>query len=218
MNLTRDQTLLKNKIHVILGKFNLNFQGSDLFGVKGRQWLANQQLPLECRLVVDNYLELLDKTKQQISKLDKMINIKGGSNPQVKLLKTIPGIGTTTAFLLVSEIGDINQFPSSKNSTSYLGLVPRLSQSGSHAYYGRITKVGNTYIMWALVQSAHRLIRYQANWRIRANKIAIRAGKKKAVVGIARKLATIVYAVLKKQEPYKPYQLKKDKDNITKII
>jgi transposase len=142
INLVHDQTVLKNRIMAILGKDNLRFQGSDLFGVSGKVWLTEQILSDAKRQVIDVYLNRLSNAQEAIKLIDELIKQRSSSIPEVKLLQTIPGFGTTTAFLLASEIGTIKRFPNAKNFTSYFGLVPRLSQSGNHAYYGRITKLG----------------------------------------------------------------------------
>lgn len=202
VNLVHDRTLLKNRIRAILGKENLNFPGSDLFGKKGREWLGEQVLSEGKKQMTKNYLELIDQIETKIKGIETVIKQKGGDDPRAFLLNTIPGIGAITAFLLTSEIGNIERFANSKKFASYLGLVPRLSQSGNHAYYGRITKVGNPYVRWALVQTAHRWVRMDRNSKVWFSRLSYRAGKKKAIVALARRLATIVYSVLKYQRPY----------------
>jgi len=57
------------------------------------------------------------------------------------------------------------RFNTAKQFASYFGLVPRLHQSGNHQYYGRITKLGNPYVRWALVQTARRLARMDRNYK-----------------------------------------------------
>jgi transposase len=202
ISLVRDRTLLKNRIKAILGKENLNFSGSDLFGKTGREWLKAQSLPESAEMMANIYLQMIDNADWQVGQVDKTINEKSSSLPQVTLLTSIPGIGSTTAFLLASEIGNIQRFNSHKKFASYFGLVPSLSQSGNHAHYGRITKVGNPYVRWALVQTAHRIIRMEPEWEKFAKRIMYRSGKKKAIVAVARKLAVLVYTVLKRQQPY----------------
>lgn len=202
INLVHDQTILKNRIMAILGKDNLRFGGSDLFGVKGRIWLKEQNLSDAKREMITVYINRLTNVQEAIKAVDTLINQKSSSIPEVQLLQTIPGIGTTTAFLLASEIGDIKRFPNSKKFASYFGLVPRLSQSGTHAYYGRITKLGNPYVRWTLVQASHRLVRIDTNHKRFVDRLSYRHGKKKAIVALARKLATIVYSVLKENRCY----------------
>jgi len=202
INLVHDQTMLKNRVLAILAKDNLRFKGTDMFGVKGKVWLQKQQLSETKREVIEVYLDRLTNTANAIKRLDDIVKQRSGSIPEVSLLQTIPGIGTTTAFLLASEIGTIKRFPNNKKFTSYFGLVPRLSQSGNHAYYGRITKLGNPYVRWSLVQAAHRLVRTNKETKWFADRISFKHGKKKAIVAVARKLATIVYAVLKENRSY----------------
>jgi len=152
--------------------------------------------------MVKVYIDRLTNVQEAIAEVDKFIQQRSSSLPEVSLLQTIPGFGTTTAYLLASEIGDVTRFPNSKKFASYFGLVPRLSQSGNHAYYGRITKLGNPYVRWSLVQASHRLVRSNKNYKRFVDRIFYKHGKKKAIVALARKMATIVYTVLKEKRVY----------------
>src|SRR5256885_5988078 len=203
ISLVHDQTMTKNRIHAIITKENIRFNGTDLFGTKGRTWLQQQLLSETKREVINWYVGRLDSLKETIEKIDIFIKQRSSSIPEAQLLQTIPGIGVTTAFLLVSEIGDVKRFPNAKKFTSYFGLVPRLSQSGNHAYYGRITKLGNPYVRWALVQTAHRVVRIDKKHKAFVDRLAVKHGRKKAIVALARKLGTIVYWVLKTEKPYR---------------
>ena len=202
MCLVHDQTVLKNRILAILGKDNLRFNGRDSFGVRGKIWIKEQIVSEGKKHMIDTYIEQLEKIQELITKIDTVIKQRSSSFPEVSLLQTIPGLGTTTAFLLASEIGDIKRFPNSKKFASYFGLVPRLSQSGNHAYYGRITKLGNPYVRWILGQASHRLVRIDTNYKRFVDRLSFKHGKKKAIVALSRKLATIVYAVLKENRAY----------------
>lgn len=205
ISLVHDRTMLKNRVMAILTKENLKFtQGVDTFGVTGRVWLEeNLTLLSESeRKVITLYLKRLDELKEDLKDLDGVITQKSSSDPAVLLLNTIPGIGPTTAFLLASEIGDVSRFSSAKAISSYFGMVPRISQSGTKAYYGRITKLGNPFVRWALVQSSHRLIRIDDSYRRWVDHLSYRTGKKKAIVALSRKLLTIIYAMLRDNMPY----------------
>ncbi len=202
VSLVHDRTQLKNRVHAIVIKENFKYTGSDMFGLKGRKWLKEQKLSEGASNVVAIYLEQLDALEESIVKVEKIIKQKSGSIPEVKLLQTIPGLGLTTAFLLSSEIGDISRFPNSKKFASYFGLVPRLSQSGNHAYYGRITKLGNPLVRWILVQTAHRICRVDYERRRYVDRLSFRTGKKKAIVALARELSTVVYAMLRDRREY----------------
>lgn len=202
ISLVHDRTQLKNRIHAILTKENLKFEGSDMVGVKGKVWIKGQILSAAKRYMTDTYLKKLSEIEESIKDIDEQINKKSSGVTEISLLKTIPGIGTTTAFLLAAEIGDITRFPTSKQFASYFGLVPRLSQSGNHAYYGRITRLGNPYVRWALSQAAQRIARYDQQSKRFITRLSYRAGKKKALVALSRELATIVFCVLKEKRAY----------------
>jgi len=202
INLVHDQTLYKNRIMAILGKENLRFKGRDLFGIKGKAWLKEQLLSNTKRQMIEVYMRRLSDVQVAINTVDSLIKQRSSGIPEVKLLTSIPSIGPTTAFLLVSEIGNITRFPNSKKFASYFGITPRLSQSGNHAYYGRITKLGNLYVRWSLGQAAHRLARMDPEYKKFVDRISYRGGKKKAIVALSRKLATIVYYVLKENRVY----------------
>ncbi len=198
----RDQTKIKNRIMAALGKENLRFAGSDLFGIKGRKWLGKQPVTPARKLVIELLLDRLDDVKGAIKKINKVIKEKGSNSPEVSYLTSIPSIGAITAFIILAEIGRIERFPSSDKLAAYLGLVPRLSQSANHAYYGRITKLGNSYVRWALVQAAHRYARMNKQANRFVYRLTQKGGKKKAIVALARKLAVIIYHVLKEKRPY----------------
>lgn len=202
----KDQTKIKNRIRAVLAKANLIYEKTDLFGVGGQSWLEQQVLTPASRLVVDLNMERLMQVQKSLKTIENTITEKGDNSPEVCNLKSIPAIGAITAFLLQAEIGDISRFPSADKLTAYLGIVPRISQSGEQAKLGRITKLGNPYVRWLLVQAAHRLVRKETWAKKFVGRLSVRAGKKKAIVALARKLAVIVYCVLKEQRPY--YQLK----------
>lgn len=202
--LVKQRTKLKNMILALLSKENLSFSGSDMFGISGREWLKQQEgnLSSEKHLIINGYLRLITAINQEIKEIEGVIKQKSSGFPPVKLLLSFPGLGITTAFLLVSEIGNIKRFKNSQSFTSYFGLVPRLNQSGNHKYYGRITKIGNPLVRWALVQTAHRLARIDPYWKRWRDRLAYRAGKKKATVALARKIAVIIYAMLRDNRAY----------------
>lgn len=205
ISLVHDQTMLKNRILAMLTKENIKFtEGKDTFGKKGQKWLQENisQLTICKQQMITLYMKRLAALQKDIGELDALIKQKSSSLPEVKLLLSIPAIGSTTAFLLASEIGDVHRFNTAKAFTNYFGLVPRISQSGNHAYYGRITKLGNPYVRWSLVQAAYRLERINDGYRAYVERISLRAGRKKAIVALSRKIACIIYAVLKERRPY----------------
>jgi len=203
--LVKQQTWCKNQVHSLLTKENLIPSVSDLFGKKGRQWLESvtPDLPQAKQLVLNQWLMLLTDTRARVKDLEAAIHQKCLGNQQVELLQTIPGFGEITSFVIVAEIGgNIRRFPTGKQFASYLGLVPSLYQSGKTKRLGSITKLGNPYARWVLVQTAQRLVRNDEFYRLAYAALALRRGKKKAIVAIARKLAVLSWRILVDQRPY----------------
>jgi hypothetical protein len=127
-------------------------------------------------------------------------------NPQAQLLMQIPGINFVSALVILGEIGDILRLPSPKKLCSYSGLVPRISQSGQKLYTGRITKAGRKKLRWILVEAAQTAIRNESYWQAVFERIAARKGRNVAIVAVARKILTVIWHMLTKNQPYQRVQ------------
>lgn len=180
--LVRQKTWLKNQVHALLTKANLIPPVTDLFGKKGRSWLADQPLSVSSRLIVDQWLSLLETTEEKIGNLKEQMAKRAVGNRQIQILESIPGFGLVTAFTLAAEIGNAQRFPDGNRMAAYFGLVPSLYQSGNTRRQGSITKLGNPYARWVLVQAAHRLVRQDGNVKLAYLTLAARRGKKRAIV------------------------------------
>jgi transposase len=142
--LVRQRVRLKNEIHAALYR-NLKGAGpaSDLFGTVGRRWLAELALPGDERETVAGCLRVLDFLGGEIASLEAAIARQALSSPEIRRLVTIPGVNLITAATLVSVIGDVSRFASARKLVGYLGLDPRVRQSGnSAARMGGILKGG----------------------------------------------------------------------------
>jgi transposase len=208
--LVKQQTWIKNQVHSLLTKENLHPPVTDLFGKKGKTWLDKQTLSENKQLILKQLLSLLEDTKQKILVLEKQIKIKAKDNRRVEILESIPGFGIITAFILASEIGDPKRFPTGKKLAAYLGLVPSLYQSGKTKRTGSITKLGNPYARWVLVQAAHRLVRADITTKLAYQAIAARRGKKKAIVAVARKLTVLCWRLLIDNRKYQIQKVKRE--------
>lgn len=126
--------------------------------------------------------------------------------PQLNLVLTVPGIQSFSAIAIISEIGvDMSVFPTSKQLCSWAGLTPQNNESAGKKKTTRISRAG-AYIKPLLVQCALSAIRDKQNPEIRSRYLSLkkRRGHKKAIIAIARMLLTVIYNILKKNEPYNP--------------
>jgi transposase len=142
----------------------------------------------------------------EIAAADERIALLGRGDAIIALLATAPSIGLLTASAIVSVADDITRFPSAHHFEAYLGLVPGERSSGDKRVVGRITKAGNARARYLLVEAAWRLLRSPredtAAVRAWATRIALRRGKRIAVVALARRLAGIAYAMWRDNAPY----------------
>jgi transposase len=140
--LVRARSRAKNEIHAVLMRcLKDRPPASDLFGVKGRRWLAEQQLPVTERETVDSAMRQVSFLDAEIVEVEQLIAAEALSWPEVKRLMTVPGVNVIVAATFVAAVGDIRRFPDRRKLTAYLGLDPRVRQSGaSPATHGHISK------------------------------------------------------------------------------
>src|SRR6266540_2053869 len=154
--IVRERTRLKNQVQAILHRNLLpRCPAADLFGKKGRAWLAEQPLPVDEQIAVGSALRRLDVAGEELALVEHELAQVGLQSEDVKRLLTIPGVDRTVALSLVAAIGEIARFPDSRRLVSYLGLDPRVRQSGNQpAHHGRISKQGRAQARGMLVEAA----------------------------------------------------------------
>lgn len=206
MNLVRDMTRVKNRVHALLDKYELEgFSGSDQFGKAGMGWLKSigGELSRVDQFVLDAEIRQVELLSQLIAEVELRIAEESVESDDVKLLMTIPGVDYYTAMLFVSEIGDIERFHTPNKLISWLGLAPRVHQSGGVSYNGKITKKGSPRVRWALVQSARTAVRWDGHFAEKYRRIKKRRGDGKAIVAVAREIAVAMYHMLTRRELYR---------------
>jgi transposase len=154
--------------------------------------------------------ELMAHLSAQIKKTESLIRNHIDNHPRLKrqreLLDSIPGIGETTAAVLLAEAPDISQYRSARQVAAFAGLVPRERQSGS-SVRGRVrlSKIGNARLRKALYFPAATALRCSPFFQQWAEGLRHRGKSKMAVIGAAmRKLVHLAYGVLKTGKPFDP--------------
>ena len=207
LHLVKHRTSLKNRIHSVLITWGLSVPVSDLFGVAGRRQLCELELPAMWRRTVEATLEVIDHLDDQIRACEATLRDAACNHPQVALLQTVPGIGPVLGYTIATEIGDITRFPAPKNLVGYSGLCPRVHQSGDSDRRGPITRHGPRWLRWALIEAAIHASRHP-HYRQRHQRITKRLGpqrgSKVARVDTARRLATAIWWMLTRNEPFAP--------------
>ncbi|MFB6214679.1 MAG: IS110 family transposase, partial [Candidatus Bipolaricaulia bacterium] len=131
------------------------------------------------------------------------VEVEAKDSEVVTLLVTIPGVGDFTALLIVAEIGEIDRFATPEKLSSYSGLTPSVHSSGNKTRTGEITKQGNPWLRWALVEASWKLKNKSDHFQEFFERVAKKKGKNVAIVGTARKLAVAIWHMWKRREPFK---------------
>lgn len=206
LHLVKHRTALKNRIHSTLTTFGHPVPVSDLFGTAGRELLARLELPEPWTTTLSRSLEMVDELDRRIAGCEAELRAMGAKHPYVPLLETVPGIGPTLGYTIASEIGDIRRFASPKHLVAYTGLCPRVYQSGEADRRGRLTKAGPRYLRWALIEAATHAARHE-RFATKYDRTKRRLGKQRgsriARVELARELATVIWHMLTRQEPFR---------------
>ena len=116
---------------------------------------------------------------------------------------TVPGVNVICAATFLAAIGDIGRFRSAPQLVAYLGLDPRVRQSGTEpARSGRISKRGSASARWVLVEAAWSVVQQPGPLHAFYERIRARRGHGKAVVAVARKLTVLFWCLLTRGEDY----------------
>jgi transposase len=203
-SLVRQRTRLRNQVHAVLARNLIAAPVTDVFGQGGRVWLAELELPAHEREQVDSNLRLHDALDVEIELVERQLAEHALARADVRRLMTIPGIGAITALALVAVIGDVKRFPGPRQLVGYLGLDPRVRQSGERAArHGHISRAGQAHARGLLIEAAHTAIRTPGPLRAFHARIAARRGKQVALCATARKLAVLTWHLLSKDEDYR---------------
>jgi transposase len=202
--LVRSRSRAKNEIHAVLMR---RLRGkppvSDLFGVKGRRWLRELELPVEEAETLESALRHVEFLDAEIAAVEQLIAREALRSADARRLMTVPGVNVICAATFLAAIGDIRRFRGSRRLVAYLGLDPRVRQSGTEpARGGRISKRGSASARWALVEAAWSVARQPGPLHAFYERLRARRGHGKAVVAVARKLAALFWCLLTRDEDY----------------
>ena len=158
------------------------------------------------------YRELCDREAKMTSKLRRQYVLK---NDDIRRLMTIPGVGPIVASAFVATIDTPERFRTGNQVACYLGLVPRIYQSGEMELRGRITRQGDELLRWLLIEAATVLLsvsKQEIPLREWGLKLQEAKGFGKARVAVARKLACLMFTLWKRKEVFDPQRFQCGKE------
>jgi transposase len=203
-NLTR----LRNKIRRLLSDYNADRR--DLFTQEGLKYLleVKKKFSEVDRFVLHQLVLQWEYHQQQLQLVNRELKSFAGKaslkEKEIRaVLGSMPSVGPTTIEVVLSEIGDIERFRSNKRVVAYAGLAPGHRESAGHKKELGITKEGSGLLRWALIQTAWRTVRCSVRWRYIYENLKKRRGSKRAIVGVARRLLTVMAALWRTGQRYR---------------
>lgn len=150
-----------------------------------------------------NEYEYLNQLIEQQTRLLKELAASELYAEQVRLLRSVPGIGLISAMSLLLELGDITRFTRAEQLAAYVGLTPSQYSSGEHVRMGRITRCGKSDLRTVLTEAAWTAIKNDSELREVYDNLKFRRGAKKAIIAVARRLLLRCRRVLLDRMPYR---------------
>jgi len=204
--LTDLRTKTINKIHQLLLKHNFQHDlPTKTFQTKAvSRWLSQLELPEIDRLEMNCLLEQWSLWDKQLETVQAQVVQRQKGNADALLLQSIPGLAFYGSLAISSRVGDINDFPRPASLANYWGLTPGCRNSADAVRIGSITKQGSPMVRYLLGQAVLHVLRKDPWMRKWYQRIKRRRGTKIARVAVMRRLATIIWSMLKRREPYTP--------------
>lgn len=164
-------------------------------------------IPQELKKSLEGLVKVVKALNVQIKRYDRAIETMGKNYPETQKLRKIKGVGPITSLAYVLLLEDHRKFNKSRDVGAYLGLKPRRDQSGEMDKQLGISKVGSALLRRLLVNCSQYILARGEDSELKrfGQKLAKRGGRaamKKAVIAVARKLAVLLHALWKSDEPY----------------
>ena len=150
------------------------------------------------RLQLSNLLDELEMAEKNIALVTEYLDDYLDKQAGGKLLMSIPGVGPRTAEAVLAYTDTIERFAGGKEYCGYFGVTPKLDESGGTRHLGHISKKGPSVVRWVLCESSWKVIRYSRSMKSFYERVMAgqKSRKKIAIVAVARKLLSIMRAML----------------------
>lgn len=168
----------------------------------GIEMLRKLELEPWTRQRRDTLLEMLEQFDARIQPLEAAVKQAAEADPRAKRMQTHPGVGPVISLATVLTMGEVSRFPDSRSWVSYLGLNPSEDSSGSKRRLGGISKQGNPFLRYLLVEGAASAAKGDPALGRMYARLKVRRHHGVAKIAVARKLAVRLYWMERTQKPY----------------
>jgi len=193
---------IKNRVHGLLARHNIHPKESDIFGKAGMEMLRNLELDSHSRRILDDQLDHIEYSNQEMKKLESYLRKTLAPDPRVRWLRSLPGIDYLSAYYIIAEIGDISRFSAPEKLVGYIALCPTTRSSGGKTWHGP-PEGGRKLLKWVLVEAAHTAVKRDSYFAAIFDRMERKKGKQSAYFIVAHKMAKIIWHMLTEGRPYK---------------
>ncbi len=197
ITLGQQRAKAKNQLQAVLHQEGFLKPVADVFGKKGRAWLAGLALSPAARVVVEVWLKVVDQMDEAILEQTRTLERMADEDVRARWLQTVPGIGAYSAMVILGEVGEIERFGTKRALASYAGLTPSVRESVGKSRRGGIGHHGAGTLRWILLQVAQVAARCSPAARAWITRLKRRKPAQVALIALARKLLTAVWALLR---------------------
>ena len=197
ITLGRQRARAKNQLQAVLHQEGFKKPVTDVFGKRGRAWLKGLDLTAAGRVVVDTWLREVDHLDVELAEQTRQLERLAKEDARARFLQTVPGVGAYSAMVILAEVGDVGRFGNKRALASYAGLTPVVRESAGKRKRGGITHQGSNTLRWIMLQVAQVAARYSPGARSYYEKLRERKPAQVARIALARKLLTVVWALLR---------------------
>ena len=148
-----------------------------------------------------------EQAREGAQRLERELRREGRGESVTRRLQTVPGVGPLVSLAYRSTIDDPGRFRRGEEVADYVGLAPRVYQSGETEYRGRISKEGDGLLRWHLVEAAHVLLTKGGDCALKrwGKRLEAKKGSAKAKVAVARKLAILLWRLWKEDREFEAW-------------
>ena len=159
------------------------------------------------RVALEPLVCMIGELPERIEALQEQLVETSQSDELLERLQEVPGVGPLVSLAFVGWVDRAERFKKSRDVGACLGLRPSLRESGGKSQRGSITREGDSDMRWLLVQAAHAALAVHRDSALKrwGEALVARAGKKKAVVALARKLGVLLHRLWVTGVSYQPF-------------
>ena len=204
VRLTQFRTQVINQIRSLCAMFGKECPASSLRSKKAKAWLEHVALPPLATHMLEMWVQILQLLGECVAQAEEQIEELVAQDEDAQRIQTMPGVGAFTALTVVAEIGDVRRFDNAKALIGYSGLAPQVHQTGERTRHGPLPRSGNPWLRYVMVLAAQHVARRRDDSVLRRRywRTHMRHGPNPAKIATARKMLTVAYHLLLRQEDY----------------